>query len=833
MLGDNPSPAFGSDENYVRVVETTKQDQVSFKYQTHKRGRVDTKRTARKTLDELLQRAAAARVGYLNDPEQLEELQRVVRNLAEAVLPAGGLLKFAHGGTKRSAGRIAMDVTGTYAAQIPWEAFAEHLSYCGSCQLYYAGANDRCVSCHQDLSDKHALLSTSVGLVHVGPHSGPDAEHSGSRFVMIFGAGDDIDKKDYRDRHARIEASLLKYGYSVEVWQGQQATPEELLHLLSSDRNLAGLYFFGHAEVHQDEARLRLFERELEDGGKEVLTLRASEIRAANPRVPFVYLNACEAAACAEDGLAGAFAGKDKLVIAPTVKISAAEATELAAQFFELATSQPEPTLSGSWRAAAAKLQHVNGRASTPNFNAFRISTMPTIGAFRLIDGGLDGGVKALPTPENRAVVPFRDERLELGSLEDELAHIFRRTPMSEALSVQALAGHMVCSAPLSLYLKTELVLQQENIKLGKSQHEDSSPSIRADRLSPELRDCVVRAARAAEAHHETRITERRLLEEMLRDGWEDDDVDLRSVDLHARLRRTLERPEELVDPQGYVNLSLLDPDARRILVTACSGNPAQHALALFQALVGSRCGERYPELRRLLSPLPKPELRMREQRIAAHQAQTLVLPLLRQVRATHLSPIDSHQLFTLFCRAHLEGAHESIRRHWHIELSDYGCACVGEQRELSDLDFDVSELVDSLNEGTQAVLLRFAKLAHELHSASNRLVLAAFLDQEHAFTAAPLRHLDPVSRKSLGRYLIAQSTWRVYSKETPRDSHREQIVTRLKELASLAEPGMDPSAFLAKFSQVAPTQFKLGVQRLCEQRFRTFDVSWFVGTPR
>lgn len=275
------------------------------------------------------------------DPRGAGGIEDAARALGFEILPPQGFVSLLQPGF-----HPRLDVSGDEMANIPWEAIEERYRICPACGFRtdpWNPAHAETRYCSRDAAVMNAAggrLVTQYHLTFAVPGEGRCAD-AGRRFLIVADPLEDLcrvreGRAGVCHRHIEgIRGLLDAAGFDVRLLRGKQARADIVLKALQ-DPELMGVYYFGHGAFtpNRREASLLLADR----------PLGAGEIRTMAPTAPFVFLNACEAAASPErqggpelpTSLAAVFAagGSSKAVIAPLWPMLSPSAAEAALAFF-------------------------------------------------------------------------------------------------------------------------------------------------------------------------------------------------------------------------------------------------------------------------------------------------------------------------------------------------------------------------------------------------------------------------------------------------------------------------------------------------------------------
>jgi predicted Ser/Thr protein kinase len=535
-------------------------------------------------------------------------LETAASALASDVLPRGGLVDLLPAG-----GHPQLSIIRDPAAEIPWEVLEETFFACESCGQRMVRpepattAQPFCGRCGAAMSRSGGKLALTYRLTHRISGAGPAAA-KGREFLLVEDPqGDLTDAKvdpaglcaSHFDELSRL---LSARGYVVDRLTGREATRKRFLSYLESP-GVVGLYYLGHGSLPDDGNNGRL---ELADG-----PVDAAEIQERRPRIPFVYLNACEGAIgsrrnwdLAREHLSVAEAlsqGPAKVVIAPLWPVVNIQAAEMALDFFRHAAGGAS---CGAALTEARRRSLTEYQAGRPHLGwcSYRFFGDPN----SLLP--VPAEIREPPPPSRQRVFLPRLNREVFGfqTIDDVLScAVERRARENRAqLNTDDLRAGLAGRGDLTRTLLRDLGLDPDVV--GRCEEaaapvaepapvvaavlrspDAPSPADRAAagvarRLAAELvRDdfdedaaelllAADRTAVARDSPVDRRISERDLLEVVLRKGaWSDALPPLEQC--LERLRRLTEDGRLYTD--GQIRLRGLDPAARRVIETA-------HALA-------------------------------------------------------------------------------------------------------------------------------------------------------------------------------------------------------------------------------------------------------------
>ncbi len=279
-------------------------------------------------------------------------VESTASQLAEQVLPDKGFFTVVKPGVHPQ-----FDISSDIAAAIPWEVLEERYLECPEPDCTWSRVKldpeIRCCPRHgKAVREGGGKLALQRHLSHQ-VRGGDSGISDGMQFLLIkdplgdlaMDPADDRGDKPNADPDGecaehlvQIEDLLESKGYPINVIPPENATRT---HVTSAIKNpsLGGIYYFGHGCFPRDDDQGHLV---LRDG-----RLSASEIAKLNPRVRFVFLNACQGASRGRAwtlehrvrSVAEAFArgSPAKTVIAPIFPIVNVQAARAALEFFHAA----------------------------------------------------------------------------------------------------------------------------------------------------------------------------------------------------------------------------------------------------------------------------------------------------------------------------------------------------------------------------------------------------------------------------------------------------------------------------------------------------------------
>jgi hypothetical protein len=198
------------------------------------------------------------------------------------------------------------------------------------------------------------------------------------------------------------------------------------------------------------------------------------------------------------------------------------------------------------------------------------------------------------------------------------------------------------------------------------------------------------------------------------------------------------------------------------------------------------------------------------------------IVPVLHTARAEAHRQITEHQLLAVYCKRASGNLKVILERQAELVLNDFACKCLGPKSTLSDLPDALRRSLSACTNHARAVLLRFWNLALELNSCSNRVLLAAFLDQDDEVTTGELSSkAEHDTRKELSEYLAERSRLPAADEE----SHRRllnDVITRLVEGAGKHRAQeVDARSLFTEFKSQCPRSFRDGLRELPRYAWR------------
>ena len=265
-----------------------------------------------------------------------DQLDRKTAELGLKVIPEPGLLHILTPGAHPQ-----LTTTNDFAAHIPWEAIQERYMICPQKHTSVRVAEEEtryCSGCGKPMKFVVSRLSLIYQLSHL-VHGQQPALPRGREFLFIEDPLEDLcsEQNDHeglcRTHLETLRSNLEAKGFNILQLSREAATRRQVCGHLERN-NIAGLYYSGHGlyDRVRNEACLRLA-----DG-----PIFASEIVDIAPAIPFVFLNGCYSAKPGSDwvverkprSVAGAFARKARVVIAPIFPVLNADAAQFAERVF-------------------------------------------------------------------------------------------------------------------------------------------------------------------------------------------------------------------------------------------------------------------------------------------------------------------------------------------------------------------------------------------------------------------------------------------------------------------------------------------------------------------
>lgn len=295
-------------------------------------------------------------------------------------------------------------------SRVPWEALRDRYMKCEACEgraKFHPTTSNFCSAHGTQLKKIEMRFGTDYHVAHQ-VRRGDISTSAGKVFAIVADPNGDLCRATQEHdpqtpdqagiasgNHINEIVKLLDgAGYEVRLYRGKTATPD-LVRTLLKDASLAGFYFFGHGIRPQsgDDAYLQLH------GGD----LFVSDIEEIAPRVPFVFLNACEGTLGGTDvrapkqSIAEAFAKatRDVDVIAATSVIVNYQAAAAAVEFFRAAAKKKSIGHALKKARQASRERHDAGQPDIGWF-AYRLIGDPnsTLPPPRVPEPGGDNGSK-------------------------------------------------------------------------------------------------------------------------------------------------------------------------------------------------------------------------------------------------------------------------------------------------------------------------------------------------------------------------------------------------------------------------------------------------------
>ena len=794
-------------------------------------------------LNELREQCQRQEQGQLRE-RPFEALEQLAERLFGTIAPLEGLsaiLQRIQNPGSALVPQLTLSVPGSLARRAPWEMWKLECLHCSVCGLYHAarhelGTQAGCLACKQPLVRQRVALFDCAELSHVPAAELLSAAAGAQRdkLVIVVGALSEIEADvlqphiAYVDRRAR---ALFGPG-AVEIRERSQATVKSIKALLR-EPDVRGLYYFGHA----DDKGLRLY-------ADQYLTVDA--VLQAQPAIPFVFLNACYAAASdlAETKLALAFAGPGKLVVAPTTEVMASHAAEFAESFFLALYSQacsPSEALSYAYRSLTRnQVSTINGvyrRFGRLHGTFTPARTVQPLGLFsRPVKGVLD--------PERFSF----DISAVLGYAQ--------QTPGETRIEARQLFAGMLRKGQLTRHLVRELVLDPDRLSnelpalRGPGTRSEKPVRFGRETLGEAVQKVLQDAFQDAAVRGEDKVSERDVLARLLcvpelmqARFWPQD---MSRADLLMGLQDTYHSPT--LNGDGAQYLGDLSPAALRVLHRVIGQlerlqearrtlEVDEDAIWLWSFLTeAGACAHEYcrecgiePNI---VLGLLRGELRFPEEgdasqppehtNLASSTVAQAIVPLLRAARADAHRQISEHHLLAVYCKRANSKLASRLQREAELSLSEFSCKCVGPKSTLSDIPDELRRCLSVCTNHARAAVLRFWTLALELNSCSNRVILAAFLDQDDEVTTGELMsRATHATRRALSEYLAERS--RLPDPGPGIDKHTlSHVIRRLVEGAGKQGAGeVDARRLFAEFAKQCPGSFRAALQQLPRYEWR------------
>ena len=795
-----------------------------------------------KELSELRDQGQRQEQGKLHE-RPFETLERLADELFGVIAPIDGLatlLQRVQGAESRLVPHVTLAVSGALARRVPWEMWRLECLQCSGCGLHYASraqlsAADGCLACKQPLRDERVALFDCAELAHVpvGEMLSAGAARHRDKFVIVVGALTAAELEAFMPHIATVdERARALFGEDAVVISERTHASVKNIKSLLREPDVRGLYYFGHA----DDRGLKLY-------GDQYLTVEA--VMQAQPAIPFVFLNACYAAAhdLSETKLALAFAGAGKLVVAPTTEVMAAHAAEFAESFFLALQTQrcpPSECLSYAYRS---RLKH---------------GVSPVAGVYRRF-GRMSVPLTAAPTPArgvfSRPVKGVLDPERFSFDIAAVLGHAQQVSGEARIDARQLVAG-LLRKGQLTRYLVRGVVVDPDRLLgevpalRGPGARVEKPARFGRENLGESVQQVLQEAHQAAALRGEDRVSERDVLARLLRAPelvaarfWP---RDVSRADFLACLRDTQQVPS--LDGDGALFLEDLSPVAERVVRGVMAQverlQESKRALEVdedaiwlwsFLAEPGS-CIHEYCRAcgiePNIVLGFLRNEFALPAEDAAAAQAdrpmQSLtavsqaIVPILRSARAEAHRQVSEHHLLAVYCRRASGKLKVMLEREAELVLNDFSCKCLGPKSTLSDLPDELRPCLSVCTNRARAVLLRFWSLALELNSCSNRVLLAAFLDQDDETATAELSSKAPhATRKALSEYLSERSRL----PEVDAQLHRRALTDMIKRLVDGARKRgsqeVHAGSLLDEFMSQCPRSFRDALRELPRQEWR------------
>ncbi len=553
------------------------------------------------------------------------------RELAEAVLPPDGFSAILPPGIQP-----VFDSLVDIADSIPWEATEESYVVCANPECDSNRQTRRlapgqaavksCPTCGKPVSQGGGKLVLERMLSHVVRGGKSSRRRGGERFLFIEDPRGDLLRADdpndpnapanQRRQHLeRLVALVGEAGYVPIRMIGASANARNVVQAIQQP-DVVGMYYYGHGHFPKNERQGYLLLANNE-------TLSANQIQKVNPCIPFVFLNACEAAAIAgnwevgekSQSVGSAFGRGGNVVIAPLWPVVGVQAAEVAVEFFQ------QVFAGRSWGTALQEIRrrsherYAKGEADI-SWMAYRLFGQPdrTLPPPAPIVQMPQGPV----VPHSKPRVFAEDDSLDTGLFEFPIDRVLFRAAKRKHYHgrpvvglTDLLAGLFRCGGLTRYALRhrkvdpddlCEAIIEPSNDETGgqkecKSDREelvDEMTSIFGDeegkdeeeiaelwnqllerfvvRERAEFDEAVVEVLQQADAQAqacsegkgEARITERDVLDALLATAW----PPLQGVPAREEIKESLEyiQRERRVDQNGALVLEGLDRDARRVI---------------------------------------------------------------------------------------------------------------------------------------------------------------------------------------------------------------------------------------------------------------------------
>lgn len=527
-------------------------------------------------------------------------IESTAATLARLVLPSYGLQRMVGVGVHPQF-QLIQEIT----AQIPWEALEETYSVCCGCgrdEPSDLATNSQparyCRNCGQPMRQRGGKLAVETCLSLVVPGREPRVAKGHHFFLFEDPSGNLCDQthdpgRVCLDHFGQIEYLLTEAGYQVSRFRGLNVTCDRVLDALE-DPEVVGIYYYGHGRVDDSGSALCLADGVLSAG------------RLANARVltPFIFINACQAAAggehwgtlCQPSSLATALARPSqwRSVIAPTTPVVNSQAARLAVDFFRRSCAPDFPVGEAIRRARLSSFERYREGQPDIAWAVYRFFGDPQrslpaplggtkVGAragsiLRIFDD--DGSIRhdrfafAIEEILSRSIRRANSCRRSRVSVLDFITGLLSCGDLTRYLLRQQLTDPDVMAARLSVPLPFEPSPSDTQTGVAPGQRSGST-ALPLVHERAQLESDLVRIWRAADRlaqHHregEQRITEQDVLSALLADATWDRvaTVECRASELRGRLAVVRGRRE--VDENGRISLAGLAPEARRIIETA------------------------------------------------------------------------------------------------------------------------------------------------------------------------------------------------------------------------------------------------------------------------
>lgn len=658
-------------------------------------------------------------------------LEQVTRKLAMNVLPPGGMAS-----TMTRGVNPLFDVMNDFASRIPWEALEEHYLICPECRsIALPTKGEDPVYCEKDgcqMQEVFARLAMSYHLSYIVRGEGR-APRAAKEFLFVEDPGGDLcsEERDAegicRDHLDKLHSIIQAKGFTLRIRARGNASRNRICSDLGNP-NIAGIYYFGHGSFPQDGAEGRL---ELSDG-----PLFASEIEKIGPSARFVLLNACEGGTSGENWgienkcncVADAFGqgATEKVVIAPIFPVVNVQAAVTALEIFEQAENtaclgeavhkarelslkryQDDGDPDISW-LAYRYFGDVNRTLPSPSTYVEEIPSAGDQVRCRLFDedNELDTDLFGFDIDEVllRAAKRRNCQERALISLTDFVAGLVRKGELTRALlrleRIQPDVLYKTFGKTIESGRKASAEAKAKRTpdadKFSEDDREEAVAKLRElvsqwlVQEREQFDEGLLRALSRADESAQRRlaegdggqISEGDVLESLIADDWPAGDIPgLPSANTMGRLLKQCLR-EGAIDENGAVNLTFLEPGARRTIEKAHALSqqrgvcPITHRLVLAGLLADQsgyaarvfRAGGSDPEtvfvLLVIISEAESEKGKSEPFALGPHACSRVITPVLQTALRIASDPhaVTEKDLFVAFCDAAHPGFKKMMR---------------------------------------------------------------------------------------------------------------------------------------------------------------------------